>query len=34
MLDLDFGLNNAISVLLAFNGISFALSKMLNSFKS
>ena len=34
MLDWDFGLNNIISVLLAFNDIIFALSQMFNSFKS
>ena len=34
MLDWDFGLNNTISVLLAFNDILFALSQMFNSFKS
>ena len=34
MLDWDFGLNNKISVLLAFNDILFALSQMFSSFKS
>ena len=34
MLDWDFGLNNIISALLAFNDILFALSQMVNSFKS
>ena len=34
ILDWDFGLNNIISVLLAFNDILFALSQMFSSFKS